>query len=70
MYERTGDQGPATTGAAGTDRFDSDKRGTGIGAHRDAPGGYGSPQDVNETRQRAEGKSSGGVAGVVSRRLS
>lgn len=61
LYERTGDQGPATTGAAGTDRFDSDRSGV-TGNSYGAQDAY---PDLNETTTRAEGKSSGGLMGVL-----
>ena len=64
LYERTGDQGPVTTGAAGTDRFDSTGTTGTTGASSGDVGYAGVGQQ--EATQRAEGKSSGGVAGIVS----
>ena len=92
MYEGATNQGPISSGAAGTERFDSDRvRGasgatgaTGTTAAAGAAGatgltgtagtaaaqgaggpGYGG-YDQQDTTQRAEGKSSGGIAGIVS----
>lgn len=53
-YERTSGDGPATRGAAGTDRFDTGPAGA---SHGSAEG--------QDTSQRAPGKSSGGVGGVL-----
>jgi len=52
MYERTTDQGPVTTGAAGTDRFDTQATGQ-------------SYPDIQESTTRAEGKSSGAGSGLM-----
>jgi len=67
LYERTGTSGPITGGAAGTDRFDSDRQhdrsgvtGNSFGARDDYP--------VHDTTERAEGKPSGiksGIQGVL-----
>lgn len=77
-YERTGAEGPATHGAAGTDRFDTDRSregnaasGAGFGPggerHTEYGGntatGYGGDNDVDK-RQKAEG--TGGIGGLVS----
>ena len=62
LYESTGASGPISEGAAGTDRFDAmEPTAPGVG------GGLGSAgQEEQDTTKRAEGKSSGGIAGVVS----
>jgi len=61
LYERTGTGGPITGGAAGTDRFDSDR-----GVNRTgATGNSDAYPDLKESTTRAEGKSSGGVMGVL-----
>ena len=60
LYERTTDQGPMTSEAAGTDRFDSDRAcgatgaaGAGVGqAPGGASGGYAG-YDQQDTTQRA-----------------
>lgn len=60
-YESTaGNTGPSTSGAAGTDRFDTDKSRSGVTSSdvREPVGPQG--DEVHKT------KSSGGVAGVVS----
>lgn len=64
QYDRTGVDGPTTGGAAGTDRFDTDKgvdrtgaTGNSFGARDDYP--------VHDTTERAEGKSKGGLSGVL-----
>lgn len=76
-YERTGADGPKTTGAAGTDRFDTDRShtgnagsgaGFGPGGERhteyggNTASGYGGENDVDK-RQKAEG--TGGVGGLL-----
>jgi len=60
LYERTTDQGPQTTGAAGTDRFDTDRsgvQGDSYGA-RDQYPDERSGEDVNPPK-------SGGLMGVL-----
>lgn len=61
---RTGNDGPISGGAAGTDRFDTDRgvdrtgaTGNSFGARDDYP--------VHDTDERAHNKSSGGIAGVL-----
>ena len=80
-YERTGAQGPATTGAAGTDRFDTGSTGAAHGRYvhaRPTPRRMEEPghqrrteadrfsAENQDTSQRAPGKSSGGIGGIVS----
>ena len=65
MYERTGTDGPVTGGAAGTDRFDSDRdhsRSSGLTSGHDRT-------DNDENSRRREGGGTGGVGGIVSRIL-
>ena len=83
MYERTGPGGPVTGGAAGTDRFDSDR--THSGSHGAGAAGVGAAaagaglghtgshsdrrhdNDNDENSRRREGGGTGGVGGLVSR---
>lgn len=62
LYERTGADGPATTGAAGTDRFDTDKSrlgssgvgvGAGAGTQPVAPTGTGLPEGQGGEQARS-----------------
>jgi len=63
-YEGDLHSGPRTSGAAGTDRFDSDRTGVaggvGSGLNRQHDDGV-----HHDTSQRAPGQSSGGVGGIL-----
>ncbi|KAK6910317.1 hypothetical protein I203_104349 [Kwoniella mangroviensis CBS 8507] len=63
LYERTGAGGPVTSGAAGTDRFDSDRHhGSGVTGSNVPTGSEGTGEHGDENLSRTSG--AGGVLGT------
>lgn len=60
-YERTGAGGPATSGAPGTDRFDSDA------SHSNSRPGVGNTREgaAGDVTERAHDKGTGGIGGIL-----